>query len=210
MQPHPPSSPELVLDGDALLLRDARLILLGPPPRLSLAPEARRRAAESRQCLEALLAEGQTIYGVNTGFGKLSGQRIAADQVLELQENLLRSHAVGRGALLDVGVSRLVLGLRIQALAKGFSGVTAGLLDALLELFNRGLVPAIPEQGSVGASGDLAPLAHVALVLIGEGEAFVGGAGIPLDGGEALRRVGLRPYRLQAKEGLSLINGTQV
>jgi histidine ammonia-lyase len=205
-----PTSPELLLDGHALTLRDAHTILFGPVPRLSLSSDARRRAIESRRCVETLLARGETLYGVNTGFGKLSGQRIAPDEVLELQENLLRSHAVGRGALLDVRVSRLVLALRVQALAKGFSGVTPELLDALIELFNRGVVPAVPEQGSVGASGDLAPLAHLALVLIGEGEAFVPGETQPLDGGEALRRVGLRPYRLQAKEGLSLINGTQV
>src|SRR5207244_10479176 len=112
----------------------------------------------SRRCLETLMATGATIYGVNTGFGKLSNQRIEPEEVLALQENLLRSHAVGMGPLLGVGASRLALALRIQALAKGFSGVTVELIDTLVEMYNRGVVPAIPEQGSVGASGDLAPL----------------------------------------------------
>src|SRR5439155_2050552 len=119
-----------------------------------------------------------TTHGVTTCFGKLGNQRIAADAVLALQENLLRSHAVGMGPLLSVGESRLTLALRIQALAKGHSGVTIELIDTLLEMYNRGVVPAIPEQGSVGASGDLAPLAHLALVVMGEGQAFVTRAGV--------------------------------
>src|SRR5262249_46280713 len=134
---------------------------------------ARKRVDRARRCLEALMATGATIYGVNTGFGKLSNQRIAPDEVLALQENLLRSHAVGMGPLLSLGVSRLALVLRIQSLAKGYSGVSGDLLHTLLEMYNRGVVPAIPEQGSVGASGDLAPLAHLALVVMGEGHAFV-------------------------------------
>src|SRR5262249_3689304 len=140
-------------------------------------------------------------------------------EVLALQENLLRSHAVGMGPLLSIGVSRLALALRIQALATGYSGVTAELIDTLIEMYNRGVVPAIPEQGSVGASGDLAPLAHMALVVMGEGHAFVTwpspsarprqAAHRPLSGRAALKRVRLAPYRPMAKEGLSLINGTQ-
>jgi histidine ammonia-lyase len=168
-----------------------------------------------------LLDRGETIYGVNTGFGKLSNQRIEPHEVLALQENLLRSHAVGMGALLPIGVARLSLVLRIQALVKGYSGVTSEVIDALVALYNRGIVPAIPEQGSAGASGDLAPLAHLGLVVIGEGHAFVstpgsaasapsGRGGTMLSGRAALRRVHLKPYRLQAKEGLSLINGTQI
>ncbi len=163
------------------------------------------------------MATGATIYGVNTGFGKLSNQRINAEDLLALQENLLRSHAVGMGALLTVAESRLALALRIQALAKGHSGITLGLIDMLIAMFNRGIVPAIPEQGSVGASGDLAPLAHMALVVMGEGQAFVVKPGHherslprPLSGRAALQRVHLKSYRPQAKEGLSLINGTQI
>src|SRR5690348_60203 len=213
----------LQLDGDNLTLADAERILHGQVERLSLAPAARRRVEESRRCLNDLLAQGATVYGVNTGFGKLSNQRIEPHEVLALQENLLRSHAVGVGPLLSVGVSRLALALRIQALAKGYSGVTAELIERLIELYNRGVVPAIPEQGSVGASGDLAPLAHLALVVMGEGQAFVTRPGTdgelgtakrlrhtPMSGRSALRRVRLRPHRPLAKEGLSLINGTQI
>jgi histidine ammonia-lyase len=212
----------LVLTGEGLTLDDAERILHGRVEKLALAQAARKRVDRARRCLEGLMAAGATIYGVNTGFGKLASQRIAPDEVLALQENLLRSHAVGMGALLSLGVSRLALALRIQALAKGFSGVSTGLLDTLLEMYNRGLVPAIPEQGSVGASGDLAPLAHLALVVMGEGHAFLTKPGADVDGTAAktrhkllsgraaLRRVHLRPYRPLAKEGLSLINGTQI
>jgi histidine ammonia-lyase len=214
--PAPPAS--LDLSGDGLTLDDAESILGGRVAHLNISPRARQRIARSRRCLDALLAAGATIYGVNTGFGKLSNQRIDDTQVLHLQENLLRSHAVGMGPLLDVAIARLALVLRIQSLARGASGVTIELVEHLVEMFNRGVVPAIPEQGSVGASGDLAPLAHLALVVIGEGQAQVcklsrepkaSGAKL-LTGRAALHRVGLKPYRLQAKEGLSLINGTQI
>jgi histidine ammonia-lyase len=210
MNPAPTSPAGLELSGENLTLDHAEAILGGVVERLSLSAAARQRVEDARRCLESLMAGGATIYGVNTGFGKLSNKKIAADQVLELQENLLRSHAVGVGPLLSVGVSRLTLALRIQALARGYSGVTPGLLDALVELFNRGVVPAIPAQGSVGASGDLAPLAHLALVVIGEGRAFLKQGTGTLSGRRALKRAGLTPYQLQSKEGLSLINGTQV
>lgn len=207
----------LELTGDGLTLDDAERLLRGQVERLALAPAARRRVEKSRRALERLVATGATIYGVNTGFGKLSNQRIEPDEVLALQENLLRSHAVGMGPLLSISVSRLALALRIQALAKGFSGVTVELLDVLVEMYNRGVVPAIPEQGSVGASGDLAPLAHLALVAMGEGHAFIVRPGHeprgklkPLSGRAALRKAHLQPHRPLAKEGLSLINGTQI
>ncbi len=208
-------STTLDLTGTGLTLDDAAAILAGTVERLTLAPAARKRVEKSRRVLESLIASGATIYGVNTGFGKLSNQRIEPDEVLALQENLLRSHAVGMGPLLSLGVSRLALALRIQALAKGYSGVTIELIETLIEMYNRGVVPAIPEQGSVGASGDLAPLAHLALVTMGEGHAFVtktsASAGLkPLSGRAALRRVHLKPHRPLAKEGLSLINGTQI
>jgi histidine ammonia-lyase len=213
----------LELTGDNLTLTDAARILHGHVEALSLAPATRRRVEAARRCLHDRLGSGDTLYGVNTGFGKLASQRIEPQEVLALQENLLRSHAVGVGALLSLGVSRLAVALRIQALAKGYSGVSVELIERLLALYNRGVVPAIPEQGSVGASGDLAPLAHLALVLMGEGYAFVTKPGSdaeppstprarsrPLSGRAALRRVRLKPYRPQAKEGLSLINGTQI
>jgi histidine ammonia-lyase len=223
--PHSPATAtHLELTGDGLALDDAGRILWGQVHSLSISAEARARVERARQCLHHLMAKGLTIYGVNTGFGKLSNQRIEADETLALQENLLRSHAVGMGPLLSIGVSRLALALRIQALAKGYSGVSVELLDALLAMYNRGVVPAIPEQGSVGASGDLAPLAHLALVVMGEGQGFVIPPGTltgdrhahgppprhPIPGREVLRRVHLAPHRPQAKEGLSLINGTQV
>src|SRR5207302_1133060 len=211
----------LQLSGDTLTLADAEAILTGRVASLSLAPAARKRVEKARRCLENLMATGATIYGVNTGFGKLANQRIDAEEVLALQENLLRSHAVGMGPLLGIPVSRLALALRIQALAKGYSGVSVGLVERLVEMYNRGVVPAVPEQGSVGASGDLAPLAHLALVVMGEGHAFVTHGGADgeskpsrrhklLSGRAALRRVHLQPHRPEAKEGLSLINGTQI
>jgi len=207
----------LELTGDGLTLDDAERLLHGHVERLILAAAARKRVHRARRCLDDLLAAGESIYGVNTGFGKLANQRIEPQEVLALQENLLRSHAVGMGPLLSLGVSRLALALRIQALAKGHSGVTPDLIDTLIEMYNRGVVPAIPEQGSVGASGDLAPLAHLALVVMGEGHAFVTKPGAdlksrakPLSGRAALKRVHLKPHRPQSKEGLSLINGTQI
>lgn len=211
----------LDLHGDNLTLADARRLLDGRGGEVRLAARARKNVERSRACVMKLLAQGDAIYGVNTGFGKLASQRIEPHEVLQLQENLLRSHAVGVGPLLGPAVARLAVVLRIQALAKGFSGVTPDLIDALIALVNRGVVPAIPEQGSVGASGDLAPLAHLALVVIGEGHAFVergahsadrevSPSAKQLSGRAALRKVGLEPYRLQAKEGLSLINGTQI
>lgn len=212
--------PTLELSGDGLSLSDAERLLHGQVHTLRLSPMARRQVEQSRRVLSDLLTDAATIYGVNTGFGKLSNQRIEAHEVLALQQNLLRSHAVGMGSLLPLGVARLSLALRIQALVKGYSGVTVELVEALIETFNRGVIPAIPEQGSVGASGDLAPLAHLALVVIGEGHAFLTTPGSdvdargkrpkPMSGRAALRRARLKPYQLQAKEGLSLINGTQI
>jgi len=199
----------LSLAGDGLTIADAEAILRGRVRTLALTPAARVQVAQSRRCLEELAATGATIYGVNTGFGKLSNQRIAAHEIIHLQENLLRSHAVGMGNPLDPAIVRLALALRIQALVKGYSGVTPDLVEHLVALFNRGVIPVIPEQGSVGASGDLAPLAHLALVAIGEGRAWLP-LGEMLPGGDALAQVDLKPYRLQTKEGLALINGTQI
>jgi histidine ammonia-lyase len=154
------------------------------------------------------VAAGQTIYGVNTGFGALSDTRIPADRVVDLQRNLLRSHACGVGPSLSDEVVRALLMLRAHTLALGASAASPELVDAVLDLLRHDVLPVVPAQGSVGASGDLAPLAHLALPLIGEGEAVVQGK--RMSGAEALRAVGLQPYVCGAKEGLSLINGTQV
>lgn len=207
----------LHLGGSGLTLNDAAALLRGQVGRVDVPAAGRQRIRRARECLEQILASDRTVYGVNTGFGKLSNQRIAPDELLELQQNLIRSHAVGVGAALPIPVARLAVALRIQALSKGFSGVSWELVQFLVELFNRGVVPVIPEQGSVGASGDLAPLAHLALVVMGEGSAWLAPPGTdlpaalkPMPGKLVLKKAGLAPYRLQPKEGLSLINGTQI
>src|SRR6266545_5686781 len=164
--------------------------------------------SESAKVVADLAAADVPVYGVNTGFGDLATVRIPMGELRALQRNLIRSHAAGVGDPLPVDVVRAVLLLRANTLAAGRSGVRAGLAEMLLEMLDRGVHPVIPQHGSVGASGDLAPLAHAALVLIGEGEAFVDGVRMP--GGEALRKKGLSPIELAAKEGLALVNGTQV
>src|SRR4051812_47101976 len=159
--------------------------------------------------LVARAAKGETaVYGVNTGVGKLATKRIAREDLALLQLKLLRSHAVGVGEPLPERVVRLVLLLKATSLARGFSGVREEVIDGLIALHNRGVIPVIPAQGSVGASGDLAPLAHLCLPLIGEGEACWQGE--RMAGAQALERAGLKPLQLGAKEGLALINGTQV
>lgn len=196
----------LILNGQPLSLREIEAVSLAACA-VTIAPDALSRVAESRALIEGILAAGETVYGVNTGFGKLSDVSIPPDRLAELQINLVRSHAGGVGQPLSEAESRAMLLLRANVLAKGFSGVRPDLLKLLVALANAGVHPVIPEKGSVGASGDLAPLAHLALVVIGEGEAFYRGERIA--GGEALRRAGLEPLRLTAKEGLALLNGTQ-
>lgn len=163
----------------------------------------------SRRVVEAALAADRPVYGVNTGLGRLSDQRIPADHLRELQLNLVRSHAAGVGPPLPPDAVRALLLLRANSLAKGLSGVRPVIVERLCDLLNARVHPVVPSRGSVGASGDLAPLAAAALVLIGEGEATIGEAAAPLPGAEALRRAGVEPLRLEAKEGLSLLNGTQ-
>ncbi|MBX3273309.1 MAG: histidine ammonia-lyase [Sandaracinaceae bacterium] len=173
--------------------------------------EARARVARARAVVDRLANAGDeapNVYGVNTGFGALAETRIAADQVRTLQRNLVRSHACGVGDDLSTDAVRAMMALRAQTIAMGCSGARPELVDLLVAMLERGVVPRIPSQGSVGASGDLAPLAHLALVMIGEGEADVGGR--KMSGAEALREVGLDPVTLEAKEGLALINGTQL
>jgi histidine ammonia-lyase len=195
-----------MIDGLPMKAGDIEAVAVGGR-KVELAGDARSRIALSRAAIEQILAEGRTVYGVNTGFGKLSDVHIPPESLGALQVNLVRSHAGGIGQPLAVAEARAMLLLRANVLAKGFSGVRAELVELLVAMLNAGVTPVIPEKGSVGASGDLAPLAHLALVAIGEGEAWF--AGERLAGGEALRRAGLKPVVLEAKEGLALLNGTQ-
>lgn len=172
-----------------------------------LSPEALARMRASRRVVDLLVASGKTAYGINTGFGKLASVRISTEQVRQLQVNLVRSHACGVGAPLNEAETRSMTLLRANALAKGLSGARPVVVETLLAMLNAGVHPIIPSQGSVGASGDLAPLAHLAHVVIGEGEAVYQGEKIP--GAEALKRAKITPIALEAKEGLSLLNGTQ-
>jgi histidine ammonia-lyase len=157
--------------------------------------------------VEQIVAEGRTVYGVNTGFGKLSDVHIERDQLRELQLNLVRSHSCGLGSPLSEAEARALLLLRANVLAEGFSGCRPVLIESLVAMLNRGVTPVIPEKGSVGASGDLAPLAHLALTVIGEGEAFYRGE--RMAGADALQRAEIAPVQLEVKEGLALLNGTQ-
>jgi len=196
----------LFLDGQPLTLPEIeRVSLHGDSAQLALTAKA--RVARSRALIEQILSQGETVYGVNTGFGKLSDVRIPPEKLAELQFNLVRSHAGGVGNPLSEAEVRAMVLLRANVLAKGYSGVRPELVELLIALLNAGVHPVIPEKGSVGASGDLAPLAHLALVVIGEGEAFYQKQRMP--GGEAMRAAGLKPLQLDAKEGLALLNGTQ-
>jgi histidine ammonia-lyase len=174
---------------------------------VTLAADARARMQASRAVIDRVIASEQTVYGVNTGFGELAEVRISRDQIRQLQINLVRSHCCGVGAPLAESEVRAMLLLRANTLAKGLSGVRPIVVEALCAMLNAGVHPVIPAQGSVGASGDLAPLAHLAAVAIGEGEAIYKGA--RLTGGAAMHRAGIAPLALEAKEGLSLLNGTQ-
>jgi len=174
---------------------------------VALSPDAIARMKASRAVVDQLIASGKTAYGINTGFGKLASVRISSEQVRQLQVNLVRSHTCGVGEPLSEAETRAMMLLRANALAKGLSGIRPSVLETLIRMLNAGVHPVIPSQGSVGASGDLAPLAHLAHVVIGEGEALYKREKLP--GAEALQRAGIAPVALEAKEGLSLLNGTQ-
>jgi histidine ammonia-lyase len=191
---------------EPLTLADFRATLLGPI-KVELDGEARGLIEASADTVRTLIGRGLPIYGVNTGFGKLAKQRIADDQLSALQVNIVRSHAAGVGEPLPPAIVRLVLLLKIAALAKGASGISPATIETLVELLNADVLPVIPAQGSVGASGDLAPLAHMSLVLIGEGETTKNGRRCA--GREALAEIGRDPTTLGPKEGLALLNGTQ-
>ncbi len=194
------------LDGSSLTLAQIQEVGFSRA-QVELAPHAIARVDGSRALVEKMAASDVPTYGINTGFGTLSEIRIDKKDLRELQRNLILSHAAGVGTPLPVGEARALLLLRANVLAKGYSGVRRSTLQLALDMLNRGVSPIVPERGSVGASGDLAPLAHLALVLIGEGEAMFDGQRVP--GRVALERAGLVPVVLEAKEGLTLVNGTQ-
>jgi len=190
-----------------LRLADVEAVALERAAVPALDPEARARMERARSVVEGALAEGRVVYGVTTGFGRLADVVVPPPQARALQENLLRSHAVGVGAPLERAEVRAMLLLRAHVLARGYSGVRPVVVERLLDFLRLGIHPVVPEQGSVGASGDLAPLAHLALPLLGEGEVERGGR--RWSAAEALASVGLAPLVLEAKEALALINGTQ-
>jgi histidine ammonia-lyase len=196
----------IVIGGRPLSAADVVAVARGGS-RVSLAPAARRRVERSRAALDSALAKGRVLYGVNTGFGRLAQTRVSAEDLSALQLNLIRSHAAGTGAPLPDDVVRAILLLRAASLSWGYSGVRPASLDTLVEAINRGLIPVVPSRGSVGASGDLAPLAHITLALLGEGRFRYRGR--LLSGKAALARARLQPLSLREKEGLAFINGTQ-
>jgi len=197
----------IVLDGQALSVLEVVAVARGRAV-VALGDDARRRMEAARAVVEAAVALGEPAYGVNTGFGELSRVRIPAEDVVTLQRNLLMSHAAGVGEPLPEEVVRAMLLLLAASLSRGYSGVRPLVVEALVDLLNQGVSPVVPSKGSLGASGDLAPLAHIGLVLIGMGEATVGGERLP--GHLALERAGRAPLELAAKEGLALINGTHL
>ncbi len=200
MTPHP-----ILIDGEHLTLAD---VCDAARRRRSVNwPAAVRGKVERARAVEdACVAEERVVYGITTGFGKLSQVRISVDQLEALQANLIRSHAAGTGRPLSPEETRAAMLIRANVMAKGFSGIRPVVVDTLLSMLARDILPVIPEKGSVGASGDLAPSAHLALVLMGEGEARYKGRVLP--GGEALREAGIAPVTFQAKEGLAVLNGT--
>ncbi len=204
------SNDPLILDGETLRLRDVVRVARSAPGEVPvrLSEAARARVAQSRAAVERLVDEGQVAYGITTGFGAFKDRVISREQLGTLQRNLVLSHAVGVGQEFAPDETRAILLIRANQLAKGFSGIRAEVIEALLALLHHGVLPCIPQKGSLGSSGDLAPLAHLALVLIGGGEALLEGERLP--GAEALRRAGLEPVTLLAKEGLALLNGTAV
>jgi histidine ammonia-lyase len=193
------------LDGASLTIEKTIAVIEGA--QVSLSEAAREKVIRARAFVEQVIERGETVYGINTGFGALADVMIPADELRQLQVNLVRSHACGIGEPLTESVVRAMLLHRANVLAKGFSGCRSIVIETLMAMLNRGVHPFIPSRGSVGASGDLAPLAHLALVAIGEGEATYKGQ--RMSGGEAMRQAAITPLRLEAKEGIALLNGTQ-
>lgn len=205
-----PTPDTILLDGASLTFEQVLAVAYGRPaaPRLELSAEVRAKVTRAADAVQRLLADGTIAYGITTGFGAFKDRTIPLDQVEQLQHNILVSHAVGVGKPYDIPTTRAIMLIRANTLARGHSGIRLSTLQMLLDLLNAGVHPVIPEKGSLGASGDLAPLAHMSLVLIGEGSAEYCGETLP--GGDALARAGFQPVTLAAKEGLALTNGTSV
>src|SRR5215813_12621410 len=196
----------ILLDGDSLTTAQVSAVAHGNE-QVGIAPRAVAAMRRSRAVVEKLASGDAPVYAVNTGVGLLADVRVPPSDLETLQRNVVRSHCVGVGEALGRAETRAMMLIRANVLAKGFSGIRPLIAERLCDLLNRGVTPVVPARGSVGASGDLAPLAHMALVLIGEGEAEFNGMRLP--GAEALRRAGIEPVSLQSKEGISLLNGTQ-
>src|SRR4029077_10321765 len=196
----------LLIDGESLTIDGVCDVAFGRK-RVALHPEAAGKMSRARSVIETIVNEDRAVYGVSTGFGKLSDVHVGQDQITPLQHNLVRSHASGVGEPFPPEEVRALMLLRANVLAKGLSGARPVVVERLCDLLNHHIYPVIPCRGSVGASGDLAPLAHLALVLIGEGEVF--SASTRITGREAFEGIGVAPLDLQAKEGLALLNGTQ-
>lgn len=203
---HTPTSKKVLIDGHSLTMEGAEAIANGA--QVLLAASSRHRVEQSRKLVQQLAQEPEPIYGINTGFGYFAQKKINKSQLKKLQSNILKSHAAGFGPSLSIPEIRLAMALRLNVLVKGYTGVRFKLCEALHHLIEKEIYPEIPEYGSVGASGDLAPLAHLALPLIGEG--YVWYHGKRIKAAEALEKAGLQPIELVEKEGLSLINGTQI
>ena len=197
----------MMIQPSQMTLEDLRTVWRNPT-QIALAPSAYEAIHASARAVDAIVERDLPAYGINTGFGLLAKKRIATEQLAQLQRNLILSHSVGTGEPLSAQVVRLVMLMKIASLARGFSGIRAEVIDTMIAIFNAGITPNIPAKGSVGASGDLAPLSHMTLALMGEGQVFVNGTLV--DAQTALRNAGITPVVLQAKEGLALINGTQV
>ncbi|MGH9948084.1 MAG: histidine ammonia-lyase [Pyrinomonadaceae bacterium] len=201
---------EIFIDGESLTFEEVLAVAYGKAgePRVSLSGNAKTRVNRAADAVDTLLERGEIAYGITTGFGAFKDKIISREEVEQLQRNIVLSHAVGVGDSFDTATVRAIMLIRANTLARGFSGIRLKTLELILECLNRGVHPVIPEKGSLGASGDLAPLAHFACVLIGEGEAEFNGE--ILAGAAALKKAGLSPVTLKAKEGLALTNGTTV
>jgi histidine ammonia-lyase len=197
------------ITGSNLSIGDVFLVAYSPETKVTLGGPAREKMTASRRYIEKRIGDGEVMYGVNTGFGAFSSVRISDSEIEELQKNLIRSHSIGIGKPFEIEQTRAMMLLRANALSRGHSGIRVVVVEKILEFLNAGIIPVIPCQGSVGASGDLAPLSHLALALIGEGEAW-GEDGTIQPVSQILIQKNLKPLQLQAKEGLSLINGCQV